>query len=176
MQSTDFLITKIIATLGPATSSAASIKKLIESGVRVFRINFSHGTFDDYDKLVDNIRRVQKQSGVYVSILGDLSGPKIRVGKVVDGGVQLKRGDTLSFIKKEITGGSMGYENTFSCTLPAFIDEARKGEKILLDDGNIELKCKGKTGSGARAVLHCKVIAGNLLTSAKGINLPDSRL
>lgn len=176
MPSTDFLITKIIATLGPASSSQANIKKLIEAGARVFRINFSHGAFEDYDKLVNNIRKVQKQSGIYVSILGDLSGPKIRVGKVIESGVLLKKGDEINFIKKDILGGSEGYENSFSTILPSFIDEVKEGEKILLDDGNIALKCIGRSGKGSKAVLHCKVTAGNLLTSSKGINLPESDL
>jgi len=176
MSSTDFMITKIIATLGPATSSKAAIKKLIDAGARVFRINFSHGSFGDYDKLIDNIRTIQKENHIYVSILGDLSGPKIRVGKVIAGGVLLKKGEEVCFIKKEILGGSKGYEHKFSTTLPSFIDEVKKGEKLLLDDGNIELKCTGKAGQGIMAELHCKVMAGNLLTSSKGINLPESEL
>lgn len=176
MPATDFMITKIIATLGPATSSKASIKKLIDAGARVFRINFSHGSFDDYNELVENIRSVQKESMVYVSILGDLSGPKIRVGKVIDGGVRLKKGEEITFVKKKIIGGSDGNERTFSTTLPSFIDEVKQGEQLLLDDGNIELKCTGSSGKGVNAVLHCKVVAGNLLSSSKGINLPDSEL
>ena len=78
----NFPMTKIIATLGPATSSLNIIEKLIKEGARVFRINFSHGSFDDFDKLIDNIRLASKNTNTYVGILGDLSGPKIRVGKV----------------------------------------------------------------------------------------------
>lgn len=176
MASEKFLLTKIIATLGPATSDVRMIKKLIAAGVRAFRINFSHGSFSDYDRLLVNIRAAQKQSGKYVAILGDLSGPKIRVGKVINGGVKLKRGDEVIFQKKEITGGSAGNEHTFSTTFPPFIDEVKAGEKILLDDGNIELICMLKSGKGKNARLHCKVRNGHLLTSAKGINLPESNL
>ncbi len=176
MPATEFLITKIIATLGPASSDKKTIQKLIESGARVFRINFSHGDFSNYDKLIENIRAVQKQTGIYVSIMGDLSGPKIRVGKVVEGGVALKKGDKISFIKKDIIGGSASFKKTFSTTFPSFIDEVNPGEKILLDDGNIELKCLNKSGQGKNAVLNCIVRAGKLLSSAKGINLPDSDL
>ncbi len=176
MPATEFLITKIIATLGPSSSDKETIKKLIEAGTRVFRINFSHGSFSDYDKLISNIRSVQKQTGIYVAMLGDLSGPKIRVGKVIDGGMQLKKGDKIKFIKNEIVGGSTGYDHAFSTTLPSFIDEARKGEKILLDDGNIELECIKKSGNGKDAALHCLVKSGNLLSTGKGINLPDSNL
>jgi len=82
MASTDFLMTKIIATLGPATNNVGMIRKLIDAGVRVFRINFSHGSFDDFDNMINNIRKAEKASGAFVAVLGDLSGPKIRVGKV----------------------------------------------------------------------------------------------
>lgn len=176
MPSTDFLITKIIATLGPATSSKEAILQLIDAGVRVFRINFSHGSFEDYDPLVNNIRAAGKESGIFVSILGDLSGPKIRVGKMVKDGVLLKKGDKIHFVKKEIIGGDIGHEYHFSTTLPSFIDEVKPGEKLLLDDGNIALECIGTSGIGEDAVLGCKVIAGNLLSSGKGINLPESKL
>lgn len=176
MATQEFLLTKIIATLGPASSSKENIKKLIEAGVRVFRINFSHGSFSDYDLLIENIRSMQAETGIYVSILGDLSGPKIRLGKVIAGGVMLEKGQEISFVKENITGGAEGHEYNFSSTLPTFIDEAREGEKILLDDGNIELRAIRRSGSGKDAVLHCEVISGNLLTTAKGINLPESEL
>jgi pyruvate kinase len=176
MASKKFLLTKIIATLGPATSGTAMIKKLIASGVRVFRINFSHGTFEDYDKLLVNIRKAQEESGKFVAILGDLSGPKIRVGKVVEGGVKLKKGDEIIFRKKDVMGGSPGNEKTFSTTFPPIIEEVKTGEKILLDDGNIEMVCISKSGKGMSASLHCKVLNGNLLSSGKGINLPESEL
>lgn len=172
----EFLLTKIIATLGPATADLESISKLIDAGVRTFRINFSHGTFADYDRLVENIRQAQNDTGHYVSVLGDLSGPKIRVGKVIEGGVMLHKGDEVIFQKQDITGGSEGYENTFSTTFPPIIDEVFEGDKLLLDDGNIELSCVARTGSGELARLHCKVVNGNLLSSSKGINLPDSEL
>lgn len=176
MSANNFMITKIIVTLGPASSDKGTIKKLIQAGARVFRINFSHGAFSDYDKLVDNIRAVQKQLDTYVAILGDLSGPKIRVGKVVEGGVKLKNADVITFVQNEVLGGSEGNELVFSTTYPTFINEVKPGEKIILDDGNIQLQCLQRNGKGKQASLQCKVISGNLLTSSKGINLPDSKL
>lgn len=175
-KNTNFLMTKIIATLGPATDSIEKILELIEAGVRVFRINFSHGSFSDYDKLILNIREAEKQSGQFVGILGDLSGPKIRVGKVIAQGVSLKNGQKIKFLKEDIIGGGEGLEDSFSTTYPQFIDEVKKGERVLLDDGNIQLKCIEKQGSGSKAKLLCEVVEGNLLTTAKGINLPDSEL
>jgi pyruvate kinase len=169
-------MTKIIATLGPSTESLEKIIELIEAGVRVFRINFSHGSFEEYDMLVENIREAEKQTAVYVAILGDLSGPKIRFGKVIPNGINLQKGDEIRFVKKQVIGGSPGNEHVFSTTYPQFINEVKPDEKILIDDGNIELKCIEKTGSGKEMGMVCKVVVGNLLTSAKGINLPDSEL
>ncbi len=169
-------MTKIVATLGPATNTVDEILKLIEAGARVFRINFSHGSFSDYDRLIDNIRKAEKQSGRFVGILGDLSGPKIRTGKVIPEGVMLKNGQEIKFVTNDIVGGSKGFENSFSTTYPQFIDEVKKGEKILLDDGNIELRCIDSMIDGDGTCLLCKVVEGNLLTTGKGINLPDTEL
>lgn len=176
MNKNDFLMTKIIATLGPATSSYEKILELIYAGVRVFRINFSHGSFEDYDKLILNIRKASEESGLFVGILGDLSGPKIRVGKVIEGGVMLETGEIISFVKNEIIGGSIGHEKEFSTAYPNFINEVDVGEKILLDDGNIELKCVEKKENEHGSALICKVISANMLSTAKGINLPESNL
>ncbi len=175
MKISDFLMTKIIATLGPATNSVEIISKLIEAGARVFRINFSHGSFDEFDEMLDNIRKAEKKTRTYVAILGDLSGPKIRVGKVVPEGVLLGKGDEIVFVKQTVVGGEGG-ENMFSTTYSPFIDEVKPGQRILLDDGNIELKCLSRKGKGEKASLLCKVVEGNLLTSAKGVNLPDTEL
>ena len=96
------LMTKIIATLGPATSNTEMIKQLITSGVRVFRINFSHGSFGEYDQLIENIRQAQGELKIHVGILGDLSGPKIRVGKVVQRGILLEPGKKVNRPIREV--------------------------------------------------------------------------
>ena len=119
----EFLLTKIIATLGPASAEPQIILKLIQQGVRIFRINFSHGTFEDYEQLLKNIREAEKKSGEHIAVLGDLSGPKIRVGKVVKEGVYLKKGQKVSFVKKEVVTGQKNFEFVFSSTFPQFIDE-----------------------------------------------------
>lgn len=172
----EFLLTKIIATLGPSTSDPQTLLKLIDHGVRIFRVNFSHGTFDDYELLLNNIRKAEKSSGNHIAVLGDLSGPKIRVGKVVDGGIQLYKGKEVKFVKRDVVGGEKGCENMFSSTYPQFIDEVKKGERILLNDGNVELECLATKGKGDEREITCKVIDGGLITSAKGINLPESDL
>ncbi len=171
-----YQMTKIVATLGPASSSIDKLVELIEAGVRVFRINFSHGTFEEYDEKIKNIREAEKRTNTFVAILGDLSGPKIRVGKVIPGGVLLKKGQIIRFVDHDVVGGSEGNELTFSTTYPKFISEVEPGEKILLDDGNIELISLEKKSDGKTTWLECKVVEGNLLTSAKGINLPQTNL
>ncbi|MEZ5197965.1 MAG: pyruvate kinase [Bacteroidales bacterium] len=176
MEENAFLLTKIIATLGPATSTVEKISALIKEGVRVFRINFSHGTFEEYENLLTIIRKAEKKQNIHIAVLGDLSGPKIRVGKVIDGGIEVKKGQKIKFGKKDVTAGEKGFENIFSSTFPAFIDEVKKGERILLDDGNIEIECIAREGKGQDKKLVCKVIDGGLISSAKGINLPESDL
>ena len=171
-----FLFTKIVATLGPASSSVKIIRKLIESGVRVFRINFSHGTFEEYEDYLEKVRIAEKQSGIYVAVMGDLSGPKIRVGKVIKEGVLLKKGQLIEFVKQSVIAGEKGSEFVFSSTYPHFIDEVKKGEKILIDDGIIQLTCLDKVTGKSGKKLNCKVVVGGWVTSSKGINLPDSVL
>lgn len=170
-------MTKIVATIGPASQSVERLTELIEAGARIFRLNFSHGTFEEYDEKIKNIKEASKRTGKYVAILGDLSGPKIRVGKVVEKGVLLKKGQKIKFVDFDVIGGSEGFENVFSTTYPAFINEVKPGEKILLDDGNIELKAVAKgIDENNHVWLECEVVEGNLLTSSKGINLPQTQL
>jgi pyruvate kinase len=176
MKKTDFLMTKIIATLGPASSSVDMITQLIQAGARVFRINFSHGKFSEYDLLIANIREAEQNTGEFVAILGDISGPKIRVGKIMEGGIFLKKDTEIIFSKKEVPNGESFDTPLLSTTYPAFIDEVKPGERILLDDGNIELSCIRRDGHGEDATLICLVKEENLLTSSKGINLPDTEL
>lgn len=176
MKQSTFLFTKIIATLGPATSSTDKIAKLIREGVRIFRINFSHGSFTDYEDLLNNIRKAEKETHNHIAVLGDLSGPKIRVGKVIEGGIELQTGQKVKFVKSDIIAGTKGSEYLFSSTFPAFIDEVKKGEPILLDDGNVELECIAREGKGKDKKLVCKVIDGGKISTAKGINLPESNL
>jgi len=172
----EFLLTKIIATLGPSSSETKVILALIREGVRIFRVNFSHGTFEDYEKLLNNIREAEKQSGIHIAVLGDLSGPKIRVGKVIKEGVYLKNSQKIKIVKRDVVAGEKEFEFTFSSTFPQFIDEVKQGERILLDDGNVELRCEKSTGSGLDAELICEVVNEGLITTAKGINLPESDL
>jgi len=172
-QKEEFLLTKIVSTLGPASSTVSVIEKLIEEGVRVFRINFSHGTYQEYEQLLVRVRDASKKLNIPIAVLGDLSGPKIRIGKVVDGGVDLQIGQLVEFQKEPIetqvpTSGNI----KFSTTYASFCDEVIPGEKILLDDGFVRLTCVEKR----KGRLICRVEAGGVITSSKGVNLPDTDL
>ncbi|MBN2174624.1 MAG: pyruvate kinase [Bacteroidales bacterium] len=172
----DFLYTKIIATLGPSSETVQQIMDLLLAGVRVFRINFSHGTFEEYENLLSNVREAEKQTGIFAAVMGDLSGPKIRVGEVAGRGVVLTKGDLIEFVKHRLVAGTTGTEKVFSSTLPQFVDEVKAGERILIDDGNLELVCLASKGTGENKKLICRVEVGGLVTSHKGINLPESEL
>lgn len=170
---TDFILTKIIATLGPASAGVENIKMLIHEGARVFRVNFSHGTTESFSVLIDEVRQASAEINIPVAVLGDLSGPKIRVGQVVEGGVMLEPGMLVEFCRENITaGGPKEGKVVFSTTLPLMIDEVQPGHRVLIDDGNVLLNC---TGNNADCLI-CEVIEGGLVTSKKGINLPDTSL
>ena len=169
------LLTKIIATLGPASSKPEMISELIVKGVRVFRLNFSHGTFEQYDEWINRIRAVCDDLGISVAILGDLAGPKIRIGRVIDEGVELKKGAEVEFHTESIITqppDSPQHPVVLSSTYPQFIPEVNPGDRILLDDGNIRLSCE----SNEQKRIVCRVINGGVITSYKGVNLPDTEL
>jgi pyruvate kinase len=176
----DFLLTKIIATLGPASEEIETIRNLIEEGARVFRINFSHGTFIDFERMLNNVRYASEQARVPTAVLGDLSGPKIRIGKVKEGGLYLEKKTEVIFQKDSVVAGDPKSKKndkfTFSTNYSGFIEEVKPGQQVLLDDGNVRLVCIDKKGTGKAARLRCKVINGGLITSNKGVNLPDTNL
>ena len=103
----EFRLTKIIATLGPASEALETIVQLIETGASVFRINFSHGNFEEYDRLLNTIRRASKQTSLPIAVLGDLSGPKIRVGEVVPNGIFLENDRLVQFTKQPVVAGEL---------------------------------------------------------------------
>jgi len=176
----EFRLTKIIATLGPASEALETIVQLIEAGVSIFRINFSHGTFEEYERLLNTVRRASKQTGLPIAVLGDLSGPKIRVGEVAANGIYLEDDKLVIFKKQPVVAGSPTTGEAdpvvFSTNYPRFIEEVKLGQRVLLDDGNVHLQCIDQSGKEEDQTLICKVIHGGLITSNKGINLPDTDL
>ncbi len=156
--------TKIVATLGPATSSPEMITRLMQSGADVFRLNFSHGTNREKKILIDSIRQISGQLGAEAGILADLQGPKIRTGIMAGEGMLLVKGDSVTITTDDIVGKD-GIIPTIYKELPG---DVVPGSRILLDDGLIELAatdiCAGN--------VECRVVTGGILKSNKGINLP----
>lgn len=160
--------TKIIATLGPASSNINVLKKLIKSGANVFRLNMSHGTHDQHRAAFQLIRKTAASMNTHVAILMDLCGPKIRTGKFIDDAITLKKKSmVLISCNKKI-----GEEGLITSQYTKLYKDVKKGERILLDDGNLELRVEKVNGKN----IHCKVIHGGVLSNNKGINLPDSRV
>lgn len=161
--------TKIVATLGPATNTKTILKKMLEKGVDVFRINFSHADYDGVKERIKIIRELNDEFGFNVAILADLQGPKLRVG-VMDHEVVVNEGDQITFeTGKEFKGNRdriyMNYND--------FPQDVKKGERILLDDGKLIFKVE-KTDKKSKVL--AKVVQGGPLRSKKGVNLPNTNI
>src|ERR1035437_5866185 len=161
--------TKIIATLGPASSSEKILEKMIRGGVDLFRVNFSHGSYDDVKKAIVSIRLLNKKLKTSIGIFADLQGPKIRIGKVRDNGIQLKEGKTILFTTKEC----LGDESNLYINYKHFPSDVSIGDNILINDGKFLLKV---VGTNKKDSVKAKIIQGGLLSSNKGVNLPNTKI
>lgn len=157
-------MTKIVCTIGPASESPEIIRGLIRNGMSMARLNFSHGTRQEHKEKILIIRNASDELNQPVSILQDLAGPKIRVGHIPEPGVRLEAGQPFKLTSQSVEGT----KERVSVTYPHLPDEVRKGDRILLADGVMELTVKEVT----HAEITCEVIIGGVLTSHKGINLP----
>lgn len=162
--------TKIICTIGPAVGSTEKICELIEAGMDSARLNFSHGTRDIHLQYINNIREAGKIMNKVIAIIQDLSGPKIRVGKLLNGSIYLEEKETIRISSDDITGS----DNIFSTNYKELIRDVRKDEIILLDDGNLKLRVVSAMPDNNS--IECEVITGGLLKEHKGINLPNTKL
>ncbi|HEY6360255.1 MAG TPA: pyruvate kinase [Vicinamibacterales bacterium] len=161
--------TKIVATIGPASSSEAMIRELLASGVDVFRLNFSHGSHETHGETLARIRAAADERGRYVAVLQDLSGPKIRTGRLRDGApIPLDVGDELRIAVGDFVGGP-GRVSTTYAGLPKAV---RKGDPLLLDDGRLQLRVEENDGEELRTT----VVDGGMLGEHKGINAPGVTL
>lgn len=160
--------TKIIATLGPASSDRETITELIKAGVDIFRINFSHADYDLVKTNINTIREVNKELGTNVGILGDLQGPKLRVG-VVKEGSYLNPGDILTFTNEKIEGDSTRVYMTYQ----EFPNDVKVGERILIDDGKLVLQV---LETNEKDTVKAVTIQGGPLSSKKGVNLPNTNV
>jgi pyruvate kinase len=158
--------TKIVATIGPATSSPEVLRDLIEAGATTLRLNFSHGTHDDHQRSIRLIRQVSFELNQPVGILQDLQGPKIRLGKFENGSIVLEKGDPFVLTSHKMPG-----TQSKSCvTYEPLADEVPAGAVILLDDGKVEMRVE-KVDRETKE-LHCRVVVGGVLSNNKGVNFP----
>ncbi len=164
--------TKILATMGPAVSTADMLLKLFEEGVDICRVNFSHGTLENHMQTLRVIREAAARWNEPIAILGDLGGPKIRLGQIADqdgtGGMPVAVGDELIFQRTTI----VGEKGRVSTIYPHFVDDVQIGHKILIEDGMLRFICTEKNSSEVKA--QCTV--GGIVKTSKGINLPNTKV
>ncbi|MDC0117164.1 pyruvate kinase [Flavobacteriaceae bacterium] len=161
--------TKIIATLGPSSTGKSMLKSLMKEGVNVFRVNFSHANHSEVKKTVLNIREISSLLGLHVAVLGDLQGPKIRLGTLKND-VFVENGDTISITTSEI---EFGDSSLVSINYKDFPKDVAKGERILVDDGKLILKV---VETNKKDLVKAEVIQGGELKSRKGVNLPNTKI
>lgn len=160
--------TKIVCTIGPASNTFETIVKLIENGMGVARLNFSHGSHQDHGELIGKIRKASAKVGRPVAILQDLCGPKIRVGEILHPGIQLRPGQVLVLTTEK----TATRDNCVPVSYSGLPSQVKAGDRILLADGMMDLTVERTSSSE----IFCSVVTGGLLTSHKGINLPTSSL
>ena len=161
--------TKIVATVGPACETYDQLKALVIAGVNVFRLNFSHGSHEDKKKIIDNIRGINKELGLSVAILGDLQGPKLRVGEIENNRLEVKVGDVLTLTNEKCVGTM----EKIYVSYPNLAGDVVVGNTIMIDDGKIEVKVQSVEANNDVKVV---VSLGGIISSKKGLNLPDTKI
>lgn len=161
--------TKIIATVGPACDSYEQLLELVKTGVNVFRLNFSHGTHEQHAQVVQRIKQINNDYPFNIAILADLQGPKLRVGEIENGALDLKPGDIITFTN--IKG--IGTKDNLYISYPNFSKDVKVGEKILIDDGKIETEVIEITKDN---FVRVRVDSDATLLPKKGVNLPDTNI
>ncbi len=161
--------TKTLATLGPASSSKEMMKKLVMAGVDAFRINFSHGKHEDVAPLIDRIYEISEETNQHIGILADLQGPKLRVGEMENGGVEVNPGDMINFVDQPC----LGTREKVYMSYDRFAKDVEVGERVLLDDGKLIFQVKE---TNEKDEVKLEVIYGGTLSSNKGVNLPDTKI
>jgi pyruvate kinase len=161
--------TKIVATLGPASSDKEVLRQMFQAGLNVCRLNFSHGAYEDHAKVVQTIRELNDETGLNVAILADLQGPKIRTNDMENNGVELITGKEVLIVTEKVLGTAEKFSINYA-QLPA---DVKPGERILLDDGKLALEVVSTDG---KAEIVAKVVHGGILSSKKGVNFPNTRI
>jgi pyruvate kinase len=161
--------TKIVATVGPACDTYDKLLELVKTGVNVFRLNFSHGGHEDKATIIEHIRNINKTEPYNIAILGDLQGPKLRVGEIENNALQIAVGDILTFTNEKCVGN---LERIY-VSYPNLASDVKIGNIILIDDGKLEVRVVNIMRNGDVKV---EVTLGGILSSKKGINLPDTKI
>lgn len=166
--STGFSKTKIICTIGPASQPVDMLVKLIEAGMDVARLNFSHGTRDEHVKVIENLKEASRLTGEHISVLQDLSGPKIRTGRLKEKSVTIPTGSKFTFTTRDI----LGDPKIVSTTYQQLARDIQVGDSILVDDGKMKFSVISKTDTDVL----CTAVNGGVLTDKKGMNLPGVKV
>jgi len=161
--------TKVVATIGPASSSKEILEKMIHEGVDVCRLNFSHGTHEEHLNVINNILELNQELNTNVAILADLQGPKIRIGDVEDNKIVLKDSAEVLFVTEKCIGTAQKLYISYT----EFPKDVNIGDSILLDDGKIKLEA---VETNKKDTVKAKVIYGGILSSKKGVNLPNTKI
>ncbi len=156
--------TKIVCTVGPACESQEVMEEMIRAGMNVARLNFSHGDFASHKKAIENIRAASHATGRRVAIMGDLPGPKMRIGKLAQEPIELRIGDAFTLTTEAITGNSERVSISFTL-LPQVV---KSGDTLYLNDGFIQMEVVKVVENDVQ----CRVLVGGKLRSHKGLNLP----
>lgn len=169
MKIVDHQNTKIVATIGPASSSYTNLLELVKAGVDVFRLNFSHGTHEDHLEVITHVTYLNDKYGLHIGILADLQGPKLRVGEIKDDALDLEEGEIITFVNEEC----IGTKEAIYMSYQDFPMDVEPGERVLVDDGKLVFEVV-ETNKKDRVSL--KVLFGGTLSSRKGVNLPNTKI
>ena len=161
--------TKIVATVGPACDTYEKLLELVKAGVNVFRLNFSHGSHEDKKRIIDHIRKINSTEPYNIAILGDLQGPKLRVGEIENNALHVKEGDILTLTNEKVVGTM----EKIYVSYPNLAGDVVVGNTIMIDDGKIEVVVHEITPTNDVKV---KVKLGGIISSKKGLNLPDTKI
>jgi len=160
--------TKIVCTIGPASRSPEALRQLIQAGMNVARLNFSHSSHAQHAEVIASLRQLSQELNTPIALLQDLSGPKVRVGDIAGEGVLLKPGQEITLTLDEVPGDA----HQINLPVPEIFEAVRIGTHLMLDDGLLEFRVKSKRDDA----LVCEVVVGGLLTSHKGVNVPGISL
>ena len=161
--------TKIVATVGPACNSYETLLEMVKAGVDVFRLNFSHGAHADHKIVIDLVTKINNEFGTYIGLLADLQGPKLRVGNIENNALEIHKNDIIHFVNKEC----IGTKEAIYMSYGRLAQDVKIGEKVLIDDGKLVLEV---VETDKKSKVSLKVIHGGVLSSKKGVNLPDTEI